>query len=35
MIEVSRVMPVRPERVYDVLADGWTYAGWVDRKSVV
>ncbi|EIE99066.1 SRPBCC family protein [Saccharomonospora glauca] len=29
MIEVSRVMPVRPERVYDVLADGWTYAGWV------
>ncbi|EHR61273.1 SRPBCC family protein [Saccharomonospora cyanea] len=29
MIEVSRLMPVRPERVYEVLADGWTYAGWV------
>lgn len=29
MIEVSRVMPVPPERVWAVLADGWTYAGWV------
>ncbi|CAM3017601.1 SRPBCC family protein [Saccharomonospora xinjiangensis] len=29
MIEVSRVMPARPERVYAVLADGWSYAGWV------
>ncbi|TLW95312.1 SRPBCC family protein [Saccharomonospora piscinae] len=29
MIEVSRVMPVRPDRVWAVLSDGWTYAGWV------
>ncbi|WP_019819704.1 SRPBCC family protein [Saccharomonospora saliphila] len=29
MIEVSRVMPVPPERVWAVLADGWSYAGWV------
>ncbi|WP_433407313.1 SRPBCC family protein [Saccharomonospora azurea] len=29
MIETSRVMPARPERVFAVLADGWSYAGWV------
>ncbi len=29
MIEVDRVMPVDPDRVYAVLSDGWSYAGWV------
>ncbi|WP_298178073.1 SRPBCC family protein [Saccharomonospora sp.] len=29
MIEVSRVMPAGQERVYAVLSDGWSYAGWV------
>ncbi|WP_197319832.1 SRPBCC family protein [Saccharomonospora sp. NB11] len=29
MIETSRVMPAGPERVFAVLADGWSYAGWV------
>ncbi|MBB4689098.1 SRPBCC family protein [Amycolatopsis jiangsuensis] len=29
MIEVSRTMPVPAEAVYEVLSDGWSYAGWV------
>ncbi|PXY30497.1 polyketide cyclase [Prauserella sp. PE36] len=29
MIGVSRVMPVPPDAVFGVLADGWSYAGWV------
>ncbi|SFO84571.1 SRPBCC family protein [Amycolatopsis rubida] len=33
MIEVSRVVPVPPETVFDVLADGWSYAGWVVGSS--
>ncbi|GAB3586824.1 SRPBCC family protein [Amycolatopsis endophytica] len=29
MVVVSRQVPVPPERVFTVLADGWTYASWV------
>lgn len=29
MVTVSRVVPVRPDQVWAVLADGWSYAGWV------
>jgi uncharacterized protein YndB with AHSA1/START domain len=29
MVEVVRHMPVPPERVFAVLADGWTYPLWV------
>jgi uncharacterized protein YndB with AHSA1/START domain len=31
--EVSRVVDVPPEAVFAVLADGWTYAGWVVGSS--
>lgn len=31
--EVERVMPVPPERVFAVLADGWLYAAWVVGAS--
>ncbi len=29
MIEVSRIVGAPPERIFAVLADGWSYAGWV------
>jgi hypothetical protein len=29
MVEVSMRVPASPERVFAVLADGWSYAGWV------
>ncbi|MGW7537329.1 SRPBCC family protein [Amycolatopsis sp. NPDC054798] len=29
MVEVSRTVPAPPEAVFDVLADGWSYSGWV------
>lgn len=29
MVEVVRHMPVSPQRVFAVLADGWTYPLWV------
>jgi hypothetical protein len=29
MIEVRSVVPTSVERVFAVLADGWSYAGWV------
>ncbi|HEY7595403.1 MAG TPA: SRPBCC family protein [Actinophytocola sp.] len=29
MISVSAVLPAPPAAVFDVLADGWSYAGWV------
>ncbi|MEV4202785.1 SRPBCC family protein [Micromonospora globbae] len=29
MIEVSRTIRTSPERVFAVLADGWSYASWV------
>lgn len=29
MIEVERILPVPPERVFGVLADGWSYPLWV------
>jgi uncharacterized protein YndB with AHSA1/START domain len=29
MIEVNRVISAPPQRVFAVLADGWSYAGWV------
>ncbi|WP_020661501.1 SRPBCC family protein [Amycolatopsis benzoatilytica] len=29
MIEVSRTVPVPPGAVFDVVADGWSFAGWV------
>jgi uncharacterized protein YndB with AHSA1/START domain len=29
MIEVSRVIPTDPDRVFAVLADGWSYPLWV------
>jgi hypothetical protein len=29
MAEVSRVMSAGPDRVFEVLADGWQYGGWV------
>jgi uncharacterized protein YndB with AHSA1/START domain len=29
MVEVSRIIRTAPERVYAVLADGWSYASWV------
>jgi uncharacterized protein YndB with AHSA1/START domain len=31
--EVSRVIDVPPEAVFAVLADGWSYAGWVVGSS--
>lgn len=33
MTEVSRVIDVPPEAVFEVLADGWLYAGWVVGSS--
>ncbi|MGW4525050.1 SRPBCC family protein [Amycolatopsis sp. NPDC004378] len=33
MTEVSRVIDVPPGALYDVLADGWLYAGWVVGSS--
>ncbi|MFJ8818829.1 SRPBCC family protein [Amycolatopsis thermoflava] len=33
MIVVSKRIPVHPEKVFTVLADGWTYAGWVVGAS--
>ncbi|MBW4720333.1 SRPBCC family protein [Saccharothrix obliqua] len=29
MVEVSAVVPTTADRVFDVLADGWSYVGWV------
>ncbi|MGV9294807.1 SRPBCC family protein [Amycolatopsis sp. NPDC003676] len=29
MVEVSRTVPAPPEAVFEVLADGWSYSGWV------
>lgn len=29
MVETSRIIPTSPDRVFAVLADGWSYAGWV------
>jgi uncharacterized protein YndB with AHSA1/START domain len=29
MAEVSRVMSAGPDRVFETLANGWQYAGWV------
>ncbi|MFD2766269.1 SRPBCC family protein [Micromonospora eburnea] len=29
MIEVCRTIRTRPEQIFAVLADGWSYAGWV------
>lgn len=33
MIEVSQVVPARPDALFAVLSDGWTYAGWVVGNS--
>ncbi|HEY0804070.1 MAG TPA: SRPBCC family protein [Pseudonocardiaceae bacterium] len=33
MIEVSRDVPAAPGEVFAVLADGWSYAGWVVGNS--
>jgi hypothetical protein len=33
MMEVSRTVEVAPEHVFAVLADGWSYAGWVVGNS--
>lgn len=33
MTEVHRVIEAPPEVVFDVLADGWSYAGWVVGSS--
>ncbi|MCR6483790.1 SRPBCC family protein [Amycolatopsis sp. OK19-0408] len=33
MTEVSRVIDVPPDAVFEVLADGWLYAGWVVGSS--
>ncbi|WET76926.1 SRPBCC family protein [Amycolatopsis sp. QT-25] len=33
MSEVSRVVDVPPDAVFAVLADGWSYAGWVVGSS--
>lgn len=33
MSEVSRTIPTTPERVWEVLAEGWSYAGWVVGAS--
>ncbi|MDT8914943.1 SRPBCC family protein [Amycolatopsis sp. PS_44_ISF1] len=33
MIEASRVINAAPEAVFAVLADGWSYAGWVVGSS--
>ena len=33
MIEVTMRVPTSPEQVFSVLADGWTYAGWVVGAS--
>lgn len=35
MIEVSRDAPTSPDNVFAVLADGWSYAGWVVGNSHV
>jgi uncharacterized protein YndB with AHSA1/START domain len=35
VIEVSREVAAGPERVFRVLADGWSYAGWVVGNSHV
>ncbi|MBB1158355.1 MULTISPECIES: SRPBCC family protein [Amycolatopsis] len=29
MVEVSATVPAPPEAVFEVLADGWSYSGWV------
>ena len=29
MAEVSTKVPASPDRVFEVLADGWSYVGWV------
>lgn len=33
MVEVTRNVPVEPEHVFAVLADGWSFAGWVVGAS--
>ncbi|MEQ7126538.1 SRPBCC family protein [Actinopolymorpha sp. B11F2] len=33
MIEVNRTVSLSPERVFAVLADGWSYASWVVGAS--
>ena len=33
MIEVSRDVPVPPDRVFAVLSDGWSLGNWVVGKE--
>lgn len=33
MAEVATTVPTSPDRVFAVLADGWSYAGWVVGAS--
>jgi hypothetical protein len=33
MVEVTMEAPVSPKALFDVLADGWSYAGWVVGAS--
>ena len=33
MITVTHQTPARPEQIWAVLADGWTYAAWVVGAS--
>ena len=35
MIEVTRVIEAEPADVMAILADGWTYAGWVVGASTI
>jgi hypothetical protein len=35
VIEVSRDAPTSPDNVFAILADGWSYAGWVVGNSHV
>jgi hypothetical protein len=35
VIEVSHDVPTSPDKVFAVLADGWSYAGWVVGNSHV
>ena len=35
MTQVNRHVAVPPERVFEILADGWTYASWVVGTSYI
>ncbi|RZQ63895.1 SRPBCC family protein [Amycolatopsis suaedae] len=35
MVDVSRIVRVSPDAVFEVLADGWTYSSWVVGNSHV